>query len=213
NPLAFRPGWEPKMDWQGYIPYNKLPKVINPAKGWVANANNRVKREPYYLSEYWATNSRFNRIKHDLTRNGKLSVQDFEAMQQVVYSVYSRKMTRLILPALKVSKDSSLSIAVEYLKHWNYKYDKSETAASIFDEFMLDFSRNVFRDEMGRELYHKFIGFSVKPERALLRFMQDSSRFFNNIHTPRVETKNDIIRASMKQAVSYLRQHFGQNPA
>lgn len=213
NPLAFRIGWDPKMDWKGYIPYNKLPKIVNPSKGWVANANNRIEKKPYYLSDYWATNSRFNRIKHDLTQKKRLSVQDFKTMQMDVYSAYSRKMTAYILPAIEASKDTSFAVAVEYLKHWNYKYDKSETAASIFDEFMLNFSRNVFQDEMGKKLYHKFIGFSVKSERALLRFVQDSSRLFDNIHTPRIETKDEIIRISMKQAVSFLEQHYGENPA
>lgn len=26
-------------DWQGYVPFDQLPKVINPARGYIANAN------------------------------------------------------------------------------------------------------------------------------------------------------------------------------
>ena len=79
NPLVVRPGWQPAYDWQGTIPYQELPKIINPKKGWVANANNRVAgdRYPYYMSVYWQPDSRYKRIEQYLSDNNQLSPQAF----------------------------------------------------------------------------------------------------------------------------------------
>src|SRR5262249_50605922 len=34
-------GSETRNDWQGFIPHDLLPHVINPARGWIASGNHR----------------------------------------------------------------------------------------------------------------------------------------------------------------------------
>src|SRR5690606_41066884 len=41
------PGWEAKYEWKGYIPFSELPKVVNPEKGYIATANNKVRSEEH----------------------------------------------------------------------------------------------------------------------------------------------------------------------
>ncbi len=35
------PGWTDEYEWEGYIPYDQLPKVINPKQGFISTANNK----------------------------------------------------------------------------------------------------------------------------------------------------------------------------
>ena len=35
-------GTRSEMDWQGFVPHDLLPHVINPARGWIASANHRA---------------------------------------------------------------------------------------------------------------------------------------------------------------------------
>lgn len=165
------------------------------------------------MSVYWATDSRYDRIRQYLTKDKPLSPKNFKALQVDTYSAYTEKMTKLILPVLEASQDTSFNKAIGYLKNWDYIYDTSEIAASIFDEFLINLSENVFRDEMGSELYQRFIDFSPKPERALLRLMQDSSLFFGNGHARLKKRKKNIIDKSMRQTLSFLKHKFGKNPA
>jgi penicillin amidase len=215
NPIALRPGWEPKLDWQGYVPFKELPKMVNPKRGWVANANNPVADSSYahYISIYWQPPPRYNRIKHDLDGKSKFSVQNFQEMQQDDYSAYERKMTHIILPVLKSAPDSGFAVAIDYLENWNYNYNPSETAASILDECLLRLSANVFKDEMGPDTYKSFIRYSAKPAQALLRFLKNGSSFFDDIDTPQKETKKQMIRKSMRQALTVLRSRYGDKPA
>lgn len=36
------PGWTDEYEWQGYIPFDKLPNVYNPPVGYIVSANNEV---------------------------------------------------------------------------------------------------------------------------------------------------------------------------
>ena len=41
------PGADPRAEWGAYIPFEKLPRLINPASGWLQNCNN----SPWYVTD------------------------------------------------------------------------------------------------------------------------------------------------------------------
>ena len=51
NGLAPVPGWTDEYEWQGYIPYEQLPFVFNPEKGYIVTANNPVTTPNFSLPE------------------------------------------------------------------------------------------------------------------------------------------------------------------
>lgn len=216
NALLIRAGWEPEQDWQGYIPFAELPKTINPGQGWVANANNAIAGAdyPYYITEYWHGDYRYQRIRQYLTRNELLTSQVFQVMQNDTYSAFAEEMTGHILPILEAHQtdNENFETAISYLRNWDYSYSPSETAASIMDVFILKFSRNVLEDEMGQDIYQGFINYSGQPVRIISRFMQDGSSFFDDISTPEPETMEDQVVASMQEALQYLRETQGNEP-
>jgi len=212
SPILLRDGWDPAQNWQGYVSYDDLPKVINPERGWVANANNPLDPS-YYVSIYWEPNSRYNRIRQYLTENQTLSPQVFQQMQNDAFSLYARDLTQQILPVLKNSESENFETVISYLENWNYSYEESETAASIMDVFMLKLSENVFRDEMGDTVYENFLQFSAMPARTLHRFLKNGSSFFDNVNTPdNVENRADMIVKSMEETVRFLQKNYGERP-
>ena len=42
------PGWTDEYEWRGYVPYDDLPRILNPARGWIVTANNAVVPDSYY---------------------------------------------------------------------------------------------------------------------------------------------------------------------
>ena len=54
--LLPRPGWDPSYDWKGFIPFEEMPFIYNPDKGYIATANNKIVDDdyPYYISNQWA---------------------------------------------------------------------------------------------------------------------------------------------------------------
>lgn len=215
NPIAVRPGWQSDLDWQGYVNYSELPAIINPERGWVANANNPVagKDFPYYLSVYWQPDSRYERIRRYLSENDDLNSQAFQIMQNDTYSAYAQSVMSVVLPILINSEDTDFTTAVNYFRNWDYSYDRSETAASIFDVFLLRLAENTLQDELGAETYQNFITYSALSARALLNMLENNSRFFDDTSTGEPETRTQIVRKSMEQALSFLTEEFGSEPA
>jgi acyl-homoserine lactone acylase PvdQ len=41
------PGWSGEYEWTGYIPFEELPHVINPDRGYIVTGNNRIVDDDY----------------------------------------------------------------------------------------------------------------------------------------------------------------------
>lgn len=215
NPVLIRNGWDPSQDWQGYVPYEELPRKINPDRGWVANANNPVggSNYPYYLSIYWEPDARYNRIQQYLQQDIPLTAEAFQKMQNDTYSLYARDITNLILPVLKNAESQKFKTVISYLENWDYSYELSETAASIMDVFLIHLSQNTFQDEMTPPVYKNFVKYSALPARSLMRALKNGSSFYDDVTTiGQKENRNQMIRRSMNDAISYLERELGSEP-
>lgn len=214
NKVIFRRGWEPRDDWQGYIPFAEMPHVINPEKGWIANANNKLATEvyPHYLASFWEPPSRIQRISSVLASKTTLSERDFIELQNDSYSSFAAEITPVILDVIKNQNEFDFSLPVSYLENWDYRYTTSSTAASIFDVFFLNFAKNTLQDELGESAYNNLVTHELIPVRTLSGLVQDSSAFFDDIRTPVIETRNDIILKSMQDAIYFLSDSLGSEP-
>lgn len=81
-----QPGWDSAYDWQGTIPFDDLPSVLNPASGYIVTANNAAVGPDfeYQLTDDWAHGWRAARIVNMLERRiaaGPLTAQDMRDIQ------------------------------------------------------------------------------------------------------------------------------------
>lgn len=198
DPLRFRDSWDPADRWQGLIPFRELPRIVNPPSGFISNANNPPLADyPGYLTTFWEPESRQRRIIEVMERRTGLTADDMRILQADVTSVLARELTPLILPALQASGDSSLNAAIPYLLNWNYRYDRSATAASLFDMMFLKLSGMVFRPVVGDDGYDALIRLQNLPIRLL------SARL------ARGEVPDSLIVRAMAETVAELRERFG----
>jgi penicillin amidase len=82
------PGWTGEYEWKGYIPFETLPSVYNPEKGYVVTANNPVlgSRYPLSLGTEFSYGERARRIAEliEADRDG-ITAEDVAAIQGDVY--------------------------------------------------------------------------------------------------------------------------------
>ena len=209
------PGWEKESDWKGFVPPDKLPHLYNPPEGFVASANNKIVDDtyPYYISDLWEPPSRILRLREKLDgSNEAFSPDDFQRLQNDMFSYNAKEMLPYILAAFK---DSALGLAeeqqvMEYLRNWNFVYSPQDIATSIYQEFYVHFLRNVYADEMGDDLFHDFLILANVPIRVTTRLVEEgTSSWFDDVRTDSVETRDDMIRKSLREAVIVLRARFG----
>jgi penicillin amidase len=104
--------------WQGFVPFDALPHVENPAGGVIVNANNRVSPEghPVFLGRDWLGDWRFRRIHALLAGAERHDAQGFAAMQMDAVSLLARES----LPALRALPrgTGTLGAAQALLAEW-----------------------------------------------------------------------------------------------
>ncbi len=214
NALLPLPGWTGDAEWQGYVPFEQLPHVMNPPEGFIACANQKLadRSYPYYLSSLWEPSSRIERLREILSAPVKFTAEDFKQFQQDVMSEYARAITHDILRAfdsVKVS-DKAMATALSYLKNWDFRFTSSDIATTVFHVFFVHLVRNTFEDEMGPQTFEHFVFFNAIPYRVVRQLAaSDSSSWWDDVRTPQRETKIDMFRKSLEDAVSELEKSMG----
>ncbi|MEX2463719.1 MAG: penicillin acylase family protein, partial [Balneolaceae bacterium] len=215
NPLLFRNGWDPSYQWQGSIPFDQLPHVVNPEKGYVSHANNKLHSDnyPYYISTFWEPPSRIIRINQLLESSDSLTTEYMQMMQSDVYSEHAREITEIIVPILRGSDTPNVfESAISYLENWDYEYHPNSTAASIMDLFFMNLTEKILLDELGVDAYQALIRLEHLPVMIVTRLLREDSSFFNIISTPETETRAEIVMSSMEETILQLEERFGPEP-
>jgi penicillin amidase len=215
NSLLPLPGWESSGEWRGFVPFARLPHRFNPPEGYIATANNRIVDEsyPFHISDLWEPPSRIQRLNAVLGKKGDaFSVQDCERLQLDTYSYYAQEIAPYIVTAFR---DSTGALpqgekVFEYLRNWNYRFATDDVATSIYEEFLVRLIHNTFADEMGDDLFHDWVLLSNIPLRVTARLMAEgTSPWFDDVQTTFVETRDDIVRRSLREAVAELSGRYG----
>lgn len=214
DPITLRAGWKPAMDWQGFIPHEQMPHVINPSSGWIANANNKLTTDnyPYYIATFWEPPSRIEHITNVLASNTDVTSRSFEILQNDSFSHFASKITPQVLSIIKNQDAYNFDQAISYLENWNYKYGLKSTAASIFDVFFLKFTENTLKDDFGADAYQNFIHHENIPVRTMSSLIETESSLFDDLSTDEVEDRQDMVIKSMQDALLFLSDSLGSEP-
>ena len=124
-----------KFEWDGYVPFEQLPSIYNPASGIVATANQSPFPPdfPYTMNGSFADPYRVRQIRALLSAKSKLTVSDMLAVQKDVYSAYDHFLAQQVVSAVakRGSQDDLIKDAVPVLRTWNGQMDKDEAAPMI----------------------------------------------------------------------------------
>ena len=85
---GFREGGHPQDAWQGYVPFDALPRLEQPARGYVASANNRAVQDgyPYPLYGAWAPGTARRAWSRPCTTSNASPREEMIALQNDVSS-------------------------------------------------------------------------------------------------------------------------------
>jgi len=200
------PGEDSSYMWQGIIPMNENPHILNPARGFVSSANQlpvETANYPYYL------NGRYDLyrglvINKKLTAMDSILPQDMQMMQTDNYNILAASVLPLLLRNLS---DSGLSTVekkyADLMRQWNYRSDPAEKGPTVFNRFLLNLGRLIWSDDVTNRSTLPV----VYPENYTLveSLLRDSAfEFIDDRTTPQKETLRDMVMASMKSTAHDL---------
>ena len=143
------PGWTGENDWKEVIPFEELPRSINPSNGYIVTANNKIVggEYPYYLALDYAPEYRAKRILERIKHLTSATVEDMLAIHaertSIPASVYISHL-KSIKP-----KNSLESKALEILNKWNLQMDPDSVGASIYSAFRLKLHGRLLSNILG----------------------------------------------------------------
>ena len=205
-------GWNAAHDWTGTIPFDELPRLYNPPEGMVASANNRIADPgyPYYLSDLFEPPYRIERIRHLLTRDARLGMEDMARIQLDTRSVQAERLLTALRPELGeiAREEPSLRHCVELLDEWDYGCGTQSASAALFHVLYHRLMWNIWGKDLGEDLftsYTEILNQAVAPLDGIL--MDPGSVWFRG--TPRKE----VLTACLREAQAELTKRQGSNPA
>jgi penicillin amidase len=204
-----------ERDWQGLIPFDKMPSLFNPPAGFIVTANNKVVADsyPYLISYDYGEPYRAQRITELLAANPHVSLNDMRSIQSDVSSVPAS----LLRPYLLATKPQNprQEKALKQVRDWDLRFTLESPAASIYQAWYGKLLDDVYGDELGEELMNAFRGTAINQTPRLIEMMADPRNpWFDDKRTPgKVETRDDIVQRAFGEAVAQLSQRLGDDPA
>jgi penicillin amidase len=103
--------------------------------------------------------------------------------------------------------------AMDELRAWNLKCDPDQVGAAIYQAWYRFLVEDTIKDELGPELTEEYLEFYWIHGPVMLKLVdEETSSLFDDTSTPQVETRDDIVRRSLSDAVAWLGKHYGSNP-
>ncbi len=153
-----KPGWEGEFEWDGEVPYDELPEVVDPDSDLLVTANNRIvgNEYPHHITSEWLDGYRARRIEELLRAGDEHDIEGFEAMQSDNLSIPGLETARR-LGRLTPARQRETS-AVERLRSWDGRLDPDSIAGTIYQAFLLRLAREVARAAIGdRDLCERWL--------------------------------------------------------
>lgn len=120
-------GTAPDNEWQGYIPFEQLPSVLDPASGRIVSANQDSfpSDYPYTVSGNFASPYRARQIEALLGRRKQWRAAEMTSIQTDIYSGFHHFLAGQIVAAFDKLHPSNAAIRqpVDLLRTWNGQMD------------------------------------------------------------------------------------------
>lgn len=206
------PGWTDEYEWVGYIPFEELPFVLNPAEGYIVTANNQsVPRDyPYLITADWDYGFRAARIVEMLsTAPRPLGLEEVRQMQLDSTSLNARTLVPLLLALPMEGREAEAR--AYFLENWDYREEADSQAALFFERFWWNLIVQTFYDEPFPEGYFPEGGDRYyEVMRRLVE--QPQSPWWDDRATPEViEQRDDILRRAFRLTMQTGEEKYGKN--
>ena len=215
------PGWTDEFEWQGFIPYDSLPSIYNPERGYIATANQALVPLEYYdqladelgegpnyvISQEWNYGYRGQRIVELLEDEARHTIASFQAIQGDNKLISAEELMPY-LADLQLD-DAELAEARDWLLKWDCQYDMDSAPAALYAQFWARLMDNLYNDQLGEEIQAD--GDDRDMWATFLLMKEPDNAWWDDITTDVVETRDDILVRSFSEGYANTVASLGEN--
>ncbi|OGO35794.1 MAG: hypothetical protein A2W35_09710 [Chloroflexi bacterium RBG_16_57_11] len=203
------PGWNDDYRWTGFIPYDEMPWVFNPAQGFIATGNNpqiRYEDYPYLLSMDHDRGQRAQRISELIQADEEVTIQDMTAIQTDNQSLAALE----VIPYLKglPFDDPRVAAARTRLVDWDGQMVIDSPEATIYALFWTHLAGEIFHDKLSEELWPG--GDTVTEDTVFFLLQNPNNWWWDDRTTGEItETRDETLKRAFEQAYQDGMDRFG----
>jgi penicillin amidase len=194
-------------EWSGYLPVKKRPHIYNPAKEYLATANEYVVPPDFKhwntVGFLWADAYRGQRINEVLSTKNNLNISDMKLLQADYYSIPARD---LIVMFREISFNDELTKkAARMLKNWDFVLGKNSIPAGIYAMWEVNINSQADNQILNDSL-KPYIDLQLKK---IITWLQNPGK---NDYFKTVESRNQFLKSTFEKTVDDLKKKLGNNP-
>jgi len=214
--VAF-PGWEEQYQWQPeFLPFEQMPRLVNPESGMIATANNQPFEEGAgpFLGRDWLDGYRVSRIYELLQTRSDWNLDLTREMQQDRLAIPWRQIREIVLGVPADTKEARL--AQELLSGWDGVVAADSGPAAVYEFFLIEMIQRMAKAKAPRSAewvmgkgHHSLMArsfFSVREVSHLVRRLQEQPEGWFEMGWLAE------IAAALGGAVRRLQEHFKAPP-
>jgi penicillin amidase len=202
------PGWTGEHEWAGVIAPDDLPWSLNPERGYLVTANNRIHDDqyPHLIGRDFHPPYRARRITELLAARSDHDPASMRAIQMDTVSQASLEILPVLLDAVGDPHDED---AVKLLAGWDGDMRADSAAAALFNVWCDHIARRALTPILGDVLVRAYHAWREPWQcRALpMLLRREGPGDTNDWLSP------ELIGASLQDARDDLDQMFADNPA
>ncbi len=211
------PGWTGQHEWEGYIPFEEMPRSHNPQTNYIVTANQRVVDHdyPYYVGLDHAPEFRARRISIRLGELDGATVDDMGGVHAERTSIPALHYLPK-LAALK-SGDALTQQALGLLREWDGAMDPDSAAATVFSSLRLHMDEKILRHLLGplaeEALTETSRGGPAHAARLRAHFVHLMDLGDTSMLPPGPGGWEGLLEEALTAAVEELSERLGPDPA
>jgi penicillin amidase len=134
---SVRPANDSAHTWEGVLPFEALPALTDPQRGWVATANNPPwpaidRHAPYLALGAWADGYRQRRIRRRIDAWPRLAPLEVGAIHGDVVHQRAVDLAGRMVELLEADKDGAMAPVAAVLRRWDGAYTTASMAPTLF---------------------------------------------------------------------------------
>ncbi len=235
--LAPVPGWTDEYEWLGFAPFEELPYVLNPAKGYIVSANNPVvsPNYPYPQGSGFAFGFRARRITEMIEGDTDgISVEDIAVMQADTFNQAASEIVsyleglNLDIPDEEEEEEEEsererrkreekereelevMQEARERLLEWDARMEIDSPEAAFYGYFWIKLVEETFKDQYPESRWpHRD---QSQLQNAFYYLLQDpNNEWWDDLRTPeKRETRDEILVRAFRKGYRAAVERLGE---
>jgi penicillin amidase len=158
--LFVRDAHDPAGQWDGWVPFEAMPKQRDPARGFVATANSMtdpVQCAVAFTATHCEPRYRTEQIEARLTARATHDADSVAAIQRDVTGDYAAAQRDALLAAIGAVQGNDVARrAIAVLRAWDGTFASESAGAALYALIQQDLPQRLFRPLLGAKLGPRF---------------------------------------------------------